>query len=422
VSRGARLLPTLLAAAGLALPAWAQEVKVDADVLGGLEARSIGPAAMSGRIAAIDAVKGDRLTIWVGSAGGGVWKSVDGGLQWKPVFDKHTMSIGALRLDPKDPKTVWVGTGESRVRNSVGVGDGLYKTTDGGDSWQRVGLEKTERIARIAIDAKDPATVFACATGGAFAPSPDRGLYRTKDGGKTWEKVLFVNDDTGCADVALDPQDGRILYAGMWQYRRQAWTFTSGGPGSGLYKSTDGGGTWKKIHNGFPKADLGRIAVAVSPSRPSVLYATVEARDATALYRSDDLGETWVKTNSSSAVTGRPFYFSHLVVDPRDFGRVYKPGFVLSVSDDGGRTFSGVGAGGGVFGPAYHADTHALWINPADTDELVLGTDGGVYMSTDRGSRWRFVASLPVSQFYHVSYDLEWPYNVYGGLQDNSTW
>jgi photosystem II stability/assembly factor-like uncharacterized protein len=247
-------------------------------------------------------------------------------------------------------------------------------------------------------------------------------VFRTRDGGKSWDKVLFVNDDTGCSDLAMDPQDSRILYAGMWQYRRKPWTFASGGPGSGLYKSTDGGSTWKKVQSGFPKADLGRIALAVSAARPSVVYATVEAKDATALYRSDDLGETWVKTNGSSAVTGRPFYFSHLLVDPKDFNRVYRPSYLLSVSDDGGKTFSAVGVGGGIFGASYHGDTHALWINPADTDKLILGTDGGVYISEDRGTRWRFVASLPVSQFYHVSFDMEWPYNVYGGLQDNSTW
>jgi photosystem II stability/assembly factor-like uncharacterized protein len=381
------LLIGLLAVAALAAPARADDVKIDSDTFGGLEARSIGPAAMGGRIAALDAVEGDRLTIWVGAAGGGVWKSTDGGLQFKPMFDKHTQSIGAIKVDPKDPKVVWVGTGESWVRNSASIGDGVYKTVDGGDNWERVGLEKTERIARIAIDPKDPATVFVCATGAAYAPAADRGVFRTRDGGKTWEKVLFVDNDTGCADLSIDPQDPRVLYAGMWQFRRSASFFTSGGPGSGLYKSTDGGTTWKKSQNGLPKANLGRIAVAVAPSRTSVVYATVEAKDATALYRSDDLGETWVKTNSSSSVTGRPFYFSHLVVDPKDYDRIYKPQTITSVSDDGGKTFSALGVGGGIFGSSYHSDCHAFWINPADTDKLILGTDGGVYMSEDRGAK-----------------------------------
>ena len=403
----AALLP-----AGLLL---AQDAKIDSDTLGGLEARSIGPAVMSGRIAAIDAVEGDRLTVYVGAASGGVWKSPEGGVTFKPVFDKQPQSIGALAIDRKNPKTVWVGTGETWLRNSVSIGDGIYKSVDGGENWEHLGLEGTERIAQIVVDPKDSNTVFVCATGHAFDAHPDRGVYRTKDGGKTWEKVLFVDNDTGCGDLAIDPQDGNILYAGMWQYRRLPYFFTSGGAGSGLYKSSDGGTTWKKSQEGLPKADLGRIGIAVAPSRTSVVYATVEAKDASALYRSDDTGVTWKKMATSRAVTGRPFYFSRLYVDPGDADRLYKMGFNASISEDGGKTFSALGG-------SYHGDTHALWINPRKTDELIMGTDGGVYLSSDRGFRWRFVASLPVSQFYHVAYDMEWPYNVYGGLQDNSSW
>jgi photosystem II stability/assembly factor-like uncharacterized protein len=413
-------LLVLASAAALVLPAAADEVKIDADTFGGLEARSIGPAAMSGRISAIDAIEGDRLTVYVGSASGGLWKSVDGGLAFKPVFDKHNQSIGAVTVDRRNPRTVWVGTGESCTRNSVSVGDGVYKTTDGGENWQKLGLADSERIARIVVSPGDSDTVLVCATGKAFAPHPERGVFRTTDGGKTWEKTLFVNDDTGCSDLAIDPQDGNIVYAGMWQYRRKPWFFTSGGPGSGLFKSTDGGKTWRRITKGLPEGELGRIALAVAPTRTSVVYATVEAKQ-TALYRSDDLGESWARLNTSSAVTGRPFYFSHLAADPKDWKRIYRPGFSLSVSDDGGRTFSGVG-GGGMMGPAYHGDTHALWIDPRNPEHLILGTDGGVYVSHDRGTHWRFVGTLPVSQFYHVSYDMEFPYYVYGGLQDNSTW
>jgi photosystem II stability/assembly factor-like uncharacterized protein len=417
----ARYLPLLVAVA-LALPATAgaEGVKIDADTFGGLEARSIGPAAMSGRIAAIDAVPGDRLTVWVGAAGGGVWKSVDGGLQFKPVFDKYSQSIGAIRVDPKDPKTVWVGTGESCTRNSVSVGDGVYKTTDGGESWQKMGLADSERISKIVIDPNDSDTVFVCATGHLFDSHPERGVFRTADGGKTWQKTLFVDDDTGCSDIAIDPQDGSIVYAGMWQFRRQPDFFTSGGPGSGLYKSKDGGKTWRRLTQGLAEGELGRIAVAVAPSRPNVVYATVEAKQ-TALYRSDDLGESWTQMNTSSDVTSRPFYFSHLAVDPKAWKRVYRPGSLLAVSDDAGKTFSDVG-GGGLFGPTYHPDNHALWIDPTNPEHLILGTDGGVYFSFDRGTHWRFAGDLPVSQFYHVSYDMEFPYNVYGGLQDNSTW
>lgn len=400
----------------------ADELVIDSDALAGLEARSIGPAAMSGRIAAIDAIEeGQRLTIYVGSASGGVWKSVDGGIRFKPVFDKYTQSIGAVAIDHKDPKTVWVGTGESWMRNSVSVGDGIYKTSDGGETWQRLGLSDSEHIGRLAIDPQDSNTVFACATGHAFSSNAERGVFRTKDGGKTWDKVLFVNEDTGCADLAIDPKDGKTLLAGMWQFRRKPYYFTSGGPGSGLYRSTDGGTTWKKSQEGLPHQDLGRIAVGISASEPSVVYATVEAKDATALYRSKDSGTTWTSVATSRAVSGRPFYFSHVVVDPKDSNRVYKMGFQASISEDGGKSFSGLGSGGGL-GGSYHGDTHALWINPARPDELLLGTDGGVYVSPDRGTRWRFVGTLPVGQFYHVSYDMQTPYNVYGGLQDNASW
>jgi photosystem II stability/assembly factor-like uncharacterized protein len=396
-------------------PPRAEEVRIDSDTFGGLEARSIGPAVMSGRIAALDAAEGERLTVFVGAASGGVWKSVEGGVRFKPVFDKHPQSIGALVIDRKDPKTVWVGTGETWLRNSVSIGDGVYKSTDGGETWENVGLRDTERIAQIAIDPGDSNVVFVCATGHAFDSHPDRGVFRTKDGGKTWEKVLFVDGDTGCGDLAIDPQDGSILYAGMWQFRRLPYFFTSGGPGSGLYKSTDGGTTWRKSQEGLPKADLGRIAIAVAPSRPGVVYATVEAKDATALYRSDDTGVSWKRLSTSPAVSGRPFYFSRLYVDPSNHNRVYKMGFNAAISEDGGKTFSALNG-------SYHGDTHALWINPRRSDDLIMGTDGGVYLSSDRGFRWRFVVGLPVSQFYHVSADMEWPYNVYGGLQDNASW
>jgi photosystem II stability/assembly factor-like uncharacterized protein len=415
-SRARSFLPAALLFAG---PALAQ-VKVDSDVLGGLEARSIGPAAMSGRIAALDAVPGDRLTVWVGAASGGVWKSVDGGLTFKPVFDKHVPSVGALTVDPTNPQTVWVGTGETWVRNSVAPGEGIFKTDNGGETWTRMGLEQTERIAAIAVDPKNRDTVYACATGAAFADHAERGVFRTRDGGKTWEKVLHAAPDTGCADLVLDGQDAGTVYAALWQFRRQPDFFTSGGPRSGLFKSTDGGGTWKPIRKGLPEGDLGRIAIAVAPSKAGTLYATVEAKK-TALYRSDDGGETWTRVGDASAVTGRPFYFSRLVVDPRNPDRVYKPGFSAAVSDDGGRTFATLG-GGGLFGPSYHGDVHALWINPRNPEQIAIGTDGGLYFSADRGRGWRFVGNLPLSQFYHVSTDLDLPYNVYGGLQDNATW
>ena len=407
-------------ACATAAPAYAQGVTFDADTFGGLQARAIGPAAMSGRISALDAVGGDRLTIYVGSAGGGLWRSMDGGLVFKPVFDKYAPAIGAVTVDPSNRKIVWVGTGESWVRNSVSPGDGVYRSIDGGDSWTRLGLAETERIARILVHPKDSNTVFVCATGHLFDDHPDRGVYRTKDAGMTWEKVLFVAADTGCGDLAMDAQDASVLYAGMWQFRRSPWSFASGGPRSGLYRSKDGGASWERLTKGLPAGDLGRIGLAVAPAKAGVVFATVESKR-TMLYRSDDRGETWVGLSDSSFVNVRPFYYSRLLADPKNPDRLYKLGTTAAVSDDGGKTFSGLG-GGNPTGPSYHSDVHDAWIDPANPERIILGTDGGVYISYDRGSTFRFVGSLPVSQFYHVSHDMAWPYNVYGGLQDNSTW
>jgi photosystem II stability/assembly factor-like uncharacterized protein len=321
-------------------------------------------------------------------------------------------------VDPTHPETVWVGTGESWVRNSVSIGRGVFKSTDGGDEWTLMGLGDTERIARIRIHPEDGETVWVCATGHLFDGNEQRGVFKTTDGGRTWKKVLYVDQDTGCADIDIDPQAPDIVYAAMWQIRRYPDRFVSGGPGSGLYKSTDGGETWNELTNGLPEGEMGRIAVAVAPSRTSRIYATVEA-DETALYRSDDLGSSWERVNDSNSVAARPFYFSHLVVDPKDHRTVYKPGQFLAISTDGGESFTSFLAGGlgGV-----HSDHHALWIDPQDPKHLVLGTDGGVYVSLDQGHTFRMVASLPISQFYEVSVDMEWPYNVYGGLQDNGSW
>lgn len=421
MNRSSKFLSLVWAAAAVAAvsraPLTSAETTVDSNTFGGVEARSIGPAAMSGRISAIDAVAKDPLTIYIGAASGGVWKSTDGGLAFKPIFDDHTQSIGAITIDPNDPKTVWVGTGESWTRNSVSVGTGVYKTTDGGETWKLAGLPNSERIARIRVDGKNSKVVFVCATGHLWNANEERGLYKTTDGGDTWKRVLYVDENTGCADVDGDPQDSNVLYAGMWQFRRSPDFFESGGKGSNLYRSLDGGETWQVISAGLPEGDKGRVAVAVAPSRPNVVYALVEAKKS-ALYRSDDLGTTFHQVNSSFNTIARPFYFSRLVVDPQDFNRVYKPGFNLGISEDGGKSFSG----GFSFGGNVHPDHHALWVNPSNPAELLLGTDGGVYQSYDRGNNWRFIRSLPISQFYHVSYDMEFPYNVYGGLQDNGSW
>jgi photosystem II stability/assembly factor-like uncharacterized protein len=410
----------VLVIAGASIVAAEAPLAIDSATFGGLRARALGPAVMSGRISAIDASVGDQVTVWIGAASGGVWRSKNAGVTFEPVFDEHAQSIGAIRVDPSDPETVWVGTGETWVRNSVSIGDGVYRTKDGGESWEHLGLEATERIAKIEVDPANPKTVFVCATGGLWSANPERGVYRSTDGGASWERILFVDEDTGCADLDMDPQEPRILYAAMWQFRRSPHFFSSGGPGSGLYRSTDGGASWTRLEKGLPSGELGRIAVAIAPSRPAVVYATVEAAK-TALYRSDTLGESWVEVDDSMNVQMRPFYFSELVVDPTDHLRLYKPGLSLTVSTDGGESFSGLLGAGMSFG-AVHPDHHALWINPANPRHMILGTDGGAYVSHDRAQRWLHVRSLPVSQFYHVSHDLEWPYNVYGGLQDNGSW
>ena len=420
MTRVPRAIALAAAAIVCAAPSLAQGVRFDSDTFGGLEARPIGPATMSGRVAAIDAVAGDRLTIYAGTAGGGLWKSVDGGLVFKPIFDKYNQSIGAVTVDPGRPGTIWVGTGETWARNSVSVGDGVYRSTDGGESWTKLGLERTQSIARILVDPKDGNTAMVCATGHLYDDSADRGVYRTRDAGKTWDKVLYVAPDTGCADIAADPATPAVVYAAMWQVRRTPSFFTSGGPKSGLFKSADGGLTWQPVQKGLPAGDLGRIALAVAPSRPGLVYATIEAKK-TALYKSEDRGESWTELNDSSLVNNRPFYFSRMLVDPSNADRIYKMGTIAAVSGDGGRTFSALGSVS-LMGSSYHSDVHDIWVNPKNAEQLVIGTDGGVYISLDRGAGWRFVASLPVGQFYHVSVDMEWPFGVYGGLQDNSSW
>ncbi len=415
--RAAMALLTLLVAPGVP----ASEAPFDSTMFGGLRPRAIGPAVMSGRVAALDAVhvddaeEGSGLVVYVGAASGGVWKSVDGGLVFEPVFDDSDLlqSVGALRIDPSDPETIWVGAGESWVRNSVSIGDGVYRSRDGGESWEHLGLAATERIARIVVDPSDSDVVYVCATGQLWSANPERGVYKTSDGGESWQLVLAVDENTGCSDLDVDPQDPRILYAGMWQFRRYPWSFESGGPGSGLYRTRDGGETWQELTEGLPEGDKGRIAVGVAPSRPNRVYAVVEA-EKTALYRSDDLGGHWEEVNSSQTVAMRPFYFANVFVDPSDHDVVYKPGFLLGISQDGGKTFRD--------GGSMHPDLHALWIDPRNPRQLLVGTDGGVYHSYDRGRSFRHVQSLPLSQYYEVAADRDWPYNVYGGLQDNGTW
>ena len=389
--------------------------QITSATFGMMEARQIGPATMGGRTTVIEGVNNEPRTLYIGTAGGGVWKTTNAGVTFSSVFDKYCQSIGSLAIDQQNPKTVYVGTGESNMRNTVSVGEGLYKTTDGGDNWMKTGgLDSTEHISKIIIDPKNSNTIYIAVPGPLWSDSRHRGLYRSNDAGKTFDKILFINEKTGVADIAVDPFNTNIIYATTWEFRRTPYSFNSGGKGSGIYKSLDAGKTWKELSTGLPAKPIGRSAIALAPSAPNNLIAIIEA-EKTGLYISADGGETWKQQSSTLNVVSRPFYFSCLVIDPKDPKRVYRPGFGFSYSDDGGYSFAD--GGGNV-----HGDHHALWINPNYTNQMFLGTDGGLYMSNDRGANWMMLASLPVSQFYHVTYDNKEPYNVYGGLQDNGTW
>jgi len=379
-----------------------------------LALRLIGPAVAGGRVAAVAGVAGDPRLYYLGAGGGGVWKTENGGATWSPVFDATGVaSIGALAIDPKDHRTVWVGTGEANPRNDVIAGAGVYKTTDGGKSWTNVGLSATRSIASIVIDPRDPNVVLVGALGDVFADSLDRGVYRTTDGGKTWTQTLFVGPASGVSEMVADPKDPDVVYAGIWQFRRQPWTFTSGGPSDGLYKSTDGGKTWERLlHHGLPEGITGRIGLAIAPSNPRRVYALIESADGI-LWRSDDAGETWALMTKNTLVDQRPFYFSHLRVDPTDPDHVYGVSEMLSESKDGGKTFKEIATD-------VHVDYHDLWIAPDDPKRLISGEDGGYAITLDGGAHWSFSANVPIGQIYHLGYDDQTPYRVCVGLQDNN--
>ena len=407
-------LSVLLTPFGLAQ----QAVRYDSGSISGLPARNIGSAMMSGRVAAVVGYHEEgRTTLFIGAASGGVWKSVNGGSIFRPVFDKQPVqSIGALALDPSNKAIVWAGTGESWARNSASYGDGIYKSTDGGENWTNVGLPNSERIAKIIVNPKSGDTVLACVTGPMFSDSDDRGVYKTTDGGKTWKKVLAgANPATGCGMMSSVAAEPNTVFATMWDYRRQPWTFRSGGEGSGIFKSTDGGDHWTEVtEHGLPAKPYGRIAITIAPSKPNVVYAMVESK-ASALYRSDDGGTTWAKEDASQFMVWRPFYFSNIIVDPKNENKVFKVDLMLLMSTNGGKSF------GPVSGSA-HGDFHDVWIDPEDSNKLIAGDDGGLWRSLDGGTEWEHFVNLPVSQFYHVSVDDHDPYRVYGGLQDNSSW
>jgi len=405
-----------LAAAALGLAARAAEQdRLTAENLAGMALRSIGPAAISGRIGDLAVHPTDPAIWWIAAASGGLWKTENAGTTWKPVFDAQgSYSIGCVTVDPRNPLTVWVGTGENNGQRSVSFGDGVYRSDDGGHTWARMGLERSEHVARIAVDPRDSRRVLVAAQGPLWAAGGDRGLYETRDGGRSWKRILHVDDDTGVTDLALDPRDPDVLYAASWQRRRQVWGVVGGGPGSGLWKSTDGGASWKRLERGLPKEELGRIGIALAPSRPDVVYAVIEARGkAGGFYRSTDGGGSWERRGDY--VSKSPQYYQELFVDPRHEERVYSMDTWMMVTDDGGKTFRKVGE------RWKHVDNHVLWIDPRSSDHLLAGCDGGLYESFDRGATWRWFANLPLAQFYRVSVDEGVPYRIYGGTQDNGS-
>jgi photosystem II stability/assembly factor-like uncharacterized protein len=415
------LARALAAAALLALAASPAPASApfDPDLLSGLRARAIGPASMSGRVTVVVGVETESQTLYLGAASGGVWKSINGGVSWQPVFDDQPVSsVGAIAVFRPSPDVVWVGTGEANIRNSASVGNGVYRSLDAGKTWSHLGLDPTERISRIVLHPTDPDVAWVAALGRAWGENPERGVFKTEDGGKSWKKVLYVDERTGAADLVIDPANPQHLLASMWQFRRWPWAFKSGGPGSGLYASHDGGRTWKRRteEDGLPKGELGRINLAVSRSNPEIVYAQVEA-DKSALLRSGDGGRTFASVNQSPNIAPRPFYFAELKVDPQWPNRLYSLGFNVRVSDDSGKTFTALGGVASI-----HGDYHTMWIDPADPRHFFVGNDGGIAVSRDRGRSAAFIADLPLAQFYHVAFDLETPYHVYGGLQDNGSW
>jgi photosystem II stability/assembly factor-like uncharacterized protein len=384
-----------------------------------LKARSIGPAGMSGRVTTIDAVYANPDIIYIGAASGGVWKTTSGGAQWEPVFDgQPTQNIGSIAIQQSNPSVVWVGTGEGNPRNSVNLGAGIYKTMDGGKSWKMMGLEKTVCIHRIIIHPTNPDIVYVGAIGNPFANHTERGVFKTTDGGKTWQKILFVNEQSGVGDMVMDPSNPNKIVVNMWNHRRTPWSFSSNPEGSGMYITWDGGENWKRMgkEQGLPDT-TGRMGLAISKSDPNVMYAMIESTK-NALYRSEDGGFKWEKVNEDPRwVTNRPFYFQDIAVDPTNENRLYNIYQMIAQSDDGGRSFRIIIPYSGV-----HPDHHAWWIHPYNPNFIINGNDGGIAVSRDRGRTWQFDEKLPLGQFYHINVDNEIPYNVMGGLQDNGSW
>lgn len=386
-----------------------QDVK---DLLKALAPRNLGPVNMGGRVSQLAVYEKEPRTFYVGTASGGVWRTDNAGITFNCVFQYERMvATGAIFVDQENPDVLWVGTGEQNSRNSTSWGDGVYKTEDGGKNWKHMGLNATKHVSRIWVNAKDKKTVLVGALGHLWGPNQDRGLYRSTDGGTTWQKTLFVNDNTGVVDMAVDPANPNNVLVAMYEKKRLPWQFASGGPGSGLYRSTDGGKTFHKVTKGLPTGDIGRIGISIYRKNPKVVIASVEAKEG-GHFKSVDGGETWEK---QSTLNSRPFYFSNPTIDPNDENRVYSPAVNLHTSDDSCKTWRNMPI-------SIHVDFHAMWVNPSDSNHLLVGEDGGVAQSRDKGKTWEHLNTLAIGQFYAVGFDYRKPYWVYGGLQDNGTW
>ena len=407
------------------LPLFVTAQQLDLSQIKQLKIRNVGPANMSGRITAIAVAATDPKIMVVGAASGGVWKSTNGGSAWEPIFDDQpTQNIGAVAIDPSNADIIWVGTGEGNPRNSVNLGMGLFKSEDGGATWKHLGLEKSKSIHRILIDPTDSNTAYIGAHGDPFTPNTDRGLYKTIDGGQHFERLLYTNQTSGVADMVMHPENPKRLFVAMYDHRRTPYSFVSGGAGSGLFVTEDGGANWLQLgpEHGLPEGDLGRIGLAIAPSQPDRMYAKIEA-EKNALYRSEDGGRTWVLINDNPKFTNnRPFYFQDLAVDSKDPDRLYNIYQPLSVSYDGGESFDPVPMIPADETKGIHADFHAMWVDPADPKHFVIGGDGGLGITYDHGRSWYFPETIPVAQFYQISADHERPFNVYGGMQDNGNW
>ena len=400
---------------------FSQEFSID--MVKNMKPRNIGPGGMSGRVTSIDVVESNPEIIYVGTASGGIWKSTSGGTTWKPIFEKElTASIGAVAIQQSNPSVIWAGTGEGNPRNSLNGGFGIYKSLDAGKTWKAMGLEKTRHIHRVIIDPTNPNIVYAGAIGSPWGEHKERGVYKTTDGGKTWKQILFTNIKSGAADLIMDPTNPNKIIAAMWEHKRDPWFFKSGGKGSGLFITHDGGENWKQIteKEGFPKGELGRIGVAIAPNNPNIIYALVEAKK-NALYKSEDGGFKWKKINDKPGIGNRPFYYSEIYVDPINENRLYTVFTYVNISQDGGKSFKQLMPAYGVDN-GVHPDHHAWWIHPKNGKFMIDGNDGGLNITKDGGKTWRFIGNIPVAQFYHINVDNEYPYNVYGGMQDNGSW